>query len=152
MKQILLSLILGILFTSCLVQHPEYVKYDKVIDLESGMSFNDLQDSLGIKPYYVKEDVHGGLKVYVYKYRTCELKRIPIIMRQNTGFEMEGDFVDLLVTVNQENTVVKLETVESPADKEQNTTVIDFNSLMQGIATMITVTLPAFLVFLSNGN
>jgi hypothetical protein len=152
MKQLFIALGFALLFTSCLVQHPEYVKYDKVIDLESGMSFDDLQDSLGIKPYYIKEDALDGWKVYVYKYRTSELKRIPIIMRRNTGFEMEGDFVDLLVTVNQENIVVKLETVESPADKEQNTTVIDFNSLMQGIATMITVTLPAFLVFLSNGN
>lgn len=85
-------------------------------------------------------------------YRTSELKRIPIIMRRNTGFEMEGDFEDLEVTLNQENTVVKLETVESSADKDQNTAGIDFNSLIQGIATMITVTLPAFLVFLSSGN
>ena len=86
------------------------------------------------------------------QYRTSELKRIPIIMRRNTGFEMEGDFVDQLVTLNQENTVVNLETVESSADKDQNTTGIDFNSLIKGIATMITVTLPAFLVFLSSGN
>ncbi|MFY0674953.1 MAG: hypothetical protein JXQ87_16250 [Bacteroidia bacterium] len=152
MKHLLTAFGLALIFSACLVQHPEYVKYEKVVDLYSGMSFDDLQDSIGIKPYYVKEDVKDAWKVYVYKYRTCELKRIPIIMRRNSGFEMEGDFVDLLVTVNQDNLVIKLETVETAADAEQNTTVIDFNSLMQGLATMITVTLPAFLVFLSNGN
>lgn len=30
------------------------------------MSHNELQDSLGIKPYYVKEDALDGWKVYVY--------------------------------------------------------------------------------------
>ena len=66
MKHFLRAFGLGVLFTSCLVQYPEYVKYDKVINWESGMSHNELQDSLEIKPFYVKEDALDGWKVYVY--------------------------------------------------------------------------------------
>lgn len=145
-------MLLGQLFcTSCLVKHPEYASYDEVMALEPGMTFEALSDSLGVKPSYVKEDRLDGFKIYVYKYRLCEIRRVPIIMRRNTGFETEGDFVDLLVTVNPVGEVVHLETCTDCSPGDENTTIIDFDSLVRGITTMITVTLPAFLVFLSNG-
>jgi len=148
---LLLSCLVGQFCTSCLVKHPEYASYDQVMALEPGMSYAQLSDSLGIKPNYVKEDGLGEFKIYVYKYRLCEIRRIPIIMRRNTGVETEGDFVDLLVTVNGDGTVVHLETCTDCAPSDENTTIIDFDSLIRGITTMLTVTLPALLVFLSNG-
>lgn len=148
----LLCALLGQFFcTSCLVKHPEYASYDVVMALEPGMTYEALADSLGIKPNYVKEDVLNGFKVYVYKYRLCEIRRFPIIMKRNTGFETEGDFVDLLVTVNPAGEVVHLETCTDCAPSDENTTIVDFDSIVRGITTMVTVTLPAFLVFLSNG-
>lgn len=139
-------------FQSCMVKHPKYATYGQVISLETGMSYTDLKDSLGIEPHYVKEYHETGFKTYVFKYRLKEIRRIPLLMKRNTGFETEGDFVDLLVVVNNQGEVVRLETCPNCGPVDENTTVIDFDSLIRGITTMITVTLPAFLVFLSNGN
>jgi len=141
---------LSVATSSCLVKHPEYANYEDVTSLEAGMSFEALSDSLGIEPSYIKEDNVNGYRVYVYKYRLCEIKRVPIIMRRNTGIEVEGDFVDLMVTVDPSGTVVNLETCTDCTPSEIRTTVIDFDSLVRGLTTMVTVTLPALLVFLSS--
>lgn len=113
------------------------------------MSFSEIKDSLGIDPHYLKKKEVSGNTIYAFPYRLCEIKRIPIFMKRNTGIEVEGDFVDLLVTVDQNDQVIALETCTNCHMKDTKTAVIDFNSLIRGVTTMITVTLPALLVFLS---
>ncbi|MGB0430553.1 MAG: hypothetical protein ACPGLV_08775 [Bacteroidia bacterium] len=152
MKQLVIYFILGLILSSCIVRQPEYADYKTVSELKTGMLYDVFKDSIGIEPYYLKEDVLDGNRTYVFKYRTCQVKRIPLLMSKNKGIEVEGDFVDLLVTVNRQGQVLKIETEETQSNLENNTTIVDFDSLIRGITTMITVTLPAFLVFLSNGS
>lgn len=138
------------LATSCLVQHPEYSGYDRAMSVDIGMTLDAVKDSLGIEPHYMKKKDESGQTIYAFPYRLCEIKRLPLFMKRNTGVEVEGDFVDLLVTVNENGVVTALETCTNCRLKDEKTTVVDFDGLIRGFTTMLTVTLPALLVFLSN--
>ncbi|MBI1185674.1 hypothetical protein GC194_15510 [bacterium] len=150
-KTMVYTVLCLVLLGSCTISSPKYATYDDVMKLYVGMSLSALQDTLGLEPNYIKKaDLQDGITIYDYKYRLKELKRFPLFMKKNTGFEADGEYVDLLVTVDSQNTVLKIETCTTCTQKEQKTTIVDFNSIIRGITTMVTVTLPAVLVFLSN--
>ncbi|MCB0736475.1 MAG: hypothetical protein KDC92_03105 [Bacteroidetes bacterium] len=148
-KSWLLAILATTMLSSCIVQHAKYADFDSVQSVTTGMHISQLQDSLGVEPDYVKHITDSGTVVYAYKYRLCEVKRIPIIMKKNSGWETEGPFVDLLVTANANGMVTHIETCTTCIDKENKTTIIDFDGIARGLTTLVTVTLPALLVFLS---
>jgi hypothetical protein len=141
--------LVAMLATSCLLRQPPCGDYDTVLALSPGMSYEQLLGQMGVPPYYVKEKDAQGNTVYVFKYRLKDLRRIPLLMKPNAGFKANGQYADLLVTVGRDGLVNHLETCTDCSPVGHKTTVIDFDSLIRGITNMITVTLPAVLVFLS---
>lgn len=142
-------LLVAMLATSCFMRQPPYSTYETVTGLSPGVTYAQFLHDIGIPPYYIKEKDANGSSVYVFKYRFKDLRRIPLLMKPNTGFRAAGQYADLLVTVDQEGMVTRLETCTDCSPVGHKTTVIDFDSLIRGITNMITVTLPALLVFLS---
>ena len=148
---IVVSVLLSVFLQSCIVQAP-YAEYDAVMKLRPGMTIQSLEDSLGLEPYYIERFDNSNSRVYVYKYRLCDLKRIPILQGRNKGWEVPGDYVNLLVNVGPDDIVYGIETSIPEKSNATRTTVIDFKGIVGGLTTMITVTLPALLIFLSNEN
>lgn len=151
-KYFALAFFATIFFSSCLVQHPKYASYHDVKNVTTEMTFEELSDSLKVEPHYIKSMLKDGTTIYVFKYRLCDIKRVPIIMRKNHGFEMESDFVDLLVTVDTDGMVTNLETCIDCNPPKEKTTIIDFQGIANGITNLITVTLPALIILLSRQN
>lgn len=146
-----------ILFTlclseSCTVKHPRYTTPDAVDSIHIGMTFEAVEDSLGIPYYYIRNKDSTGYTVYAFKYRLKEIRRIPIVMNRNNGFEREGDFVDLFVLVDPNGIVKEISTCTNCTEKEIKTTVVSFDGLIRGITTVITVTLPALIILFGSNN
>ncbi len=138
-----------IVLSSCVVQHPKYTMVENTFKLEIGMSKTEIDSVLGIAPQFIKKMDTTGVQIYSYKYRTRDIKRFPIIMRRDKGIPTEGNYTDLLVSYSPDSIAFNIETCTECTDNNEKKTKIDANTIINSITTIITVTLPALLVFLS---
>lgn len=134
------------LLPSCIVQAPKYATVEQVFELKIGMNKEEVAKTLGITPYDIKT-MSDTQVVYIYKYRTTDRKTMPFLLKKTNGKKTEGKYVDLQVTFNKFGRVKYYESVPEPeVPKEKNS--IDINSLF----TLLTVTVPALLVYLGFHN
>jgi len=144
MKQwplILLTFLL--LFSSCIVRAPKYSTVEKVFVLKLGQTKEEVSQVLGIPPYNVVSVYDTGT-VLLYKYRVTDRATLPFLLKETNGKKVRGKYVNLIVAYDTNGRVVYYETC-SECDK----TIEEKNKLdIDKIVSLITVTLPALLIFL----
>lgn len=143
MHRLLPVLLLVIFCSSCIVQAPKYTHVEQVLELKPGMSQEEVSQKLGIPPYDIRYK-NDSLQVLVYKYRVTDRKTVPLFKKETNGMKVSGAYVDLLVKYDAAGKMVSFETCSKCSETNEKTTVVDFDKLI----TLITVTLPALLVYL----
>lgn len=142
MKKISVVLLVSLL-ASCIVHAPKYTSVEEVLQLKTGMTKEEVTKTLGIPPYDLKS-VSDTETVYIYKYRTTDRNTVPFLMNKTNGVKSKGKWVDLFVYYNKDG---KLKSVISCSNREETKVTekkVDFSSIL----LLITVTLPAVLVYL----
>ena len=129
--------------TSCIVQSPKYTTLDRVICLELGMTKDQVEQELGIKPYNLKAYTDTS-NSFIYVYRVIERKTLSFDTRMVNGRESIGKYLQLIVTYSKQEKVIKIESCNECPDNLVNTSKVDF----QKITAFITVTLPVILVYI----
>lgn len=140
----------ALLFSACAVQHPKYFMVEKVMQAELGMSKDTVDSIFGLPPYNLRSIDTAGFITYTYVYRTRHIKRFPIVMSRKRGLVVEGQFVDLNVTYSPEGKVVSIENCTDCPESYLTETKINPGEIIVSITTIITVTVPALLVYLSS--
>lgn len=129
--------------SSCIVQAPKYTKVEQVLMLKNGMTREEVSQALGIPPYDIKSMNDSGSVTLIYKYRVTDRKTLPFLLKPANGVKTTGKWVDLFITYTKEG---KVSNIESCSDCE-NTAVterkVDFNAII----LLVSVTLPAVLVY-----
>ena len=135
-----------IVFSGCIVKGPKYSHVEKVMKLNNGMTMDEVNITLGLKPYDLKSIDSVGNKVLLYKYRLTDRRTVPLFLKDTNGKEISSKFVDLYCTFSADNKLTKLITTASDSElKEQR---LNINSLI----TFLTVTGPAVLIYLGITN
>jgi len=138
----LLIVLLLFAVSSCIVKGPKYTHVEKVLTLKNGMTLNEVNTTLGLKPYDLISLDSAGNKVLMYKYRLTDRRTVPLFLKDTNGKEISAKFADLHCTFSADNVLVKLASQKSESElKEQR---LDINSVMN----FMSVTLPAVLIYL----
>ena len=137
-----------VLSQSCIVQYPPYANSEDVMALEIGMPIDSVNATMKMEPNdIVSRDSFNT--VYLYKYRTKEIKTVTPGLKRNKGLRVEGIFKECLVSVDTANLVYLIETrdeqVGSIAKKEK----INFAEILNTVTTFLSVTIPAILVYIT---
>lgn len=142
MRLFFISLIIFNLLSGCIVKGPKYTHVENVLTVNNGMTLNEVNTLLKLKPYDLRSLDSLGNKVLIYKYRLTDRRTVPLFLKDTNGKEISSKFMDLYCTFNSKNILVKLESKSSNSElKEQR---LNINSVL----TFLTVTAPAFLVYL----
>ena len=147
MKNFLIVLFFSFTFGSCIVHAPKYTGVEQVLSLKIGMTKEEVSKTLGIPPYDLKSE-GDSQTVYIYKYRTTDRKTFPFLMNKTNGMKAKGKWVDLFITYDQNQLVKNIQSCsdcEKTAVKEKK---MDINSILM----LITVTIPAILVYVGLQN
>lgn len=140
-------LVLFILFGyGCIVKGPKFTHVENVLQLNNGMSLEKVNEILKLRPYDLRSIDSLGNKIFVYKYRLTDRRTVPLFLKDTNGKNISSKFMDLHCTFSANNTLIKLETKSSNSElKEQR---LNINNVL----TFITITAPAFLVYLGITN
>ena len=130
-----------IFIAGCVAHSPKFTRSEKVMQLESGMSLEEVNKTLALKPYYIHSMDSAGNKVYVYKYRLTDRKTIPLFTKDTNGIPKRGDFMDLYASFTSGDTLVGLESQFTETIVQEKR--LDINNVL----TLITITVPAILVY-----
>ena len=142
MKNNLKVLFILLIFSSCIVQSPKYTTLGQVMTLQVGMSRMEVEDILGIKPYNLKA-YNDTSNVFIYVYRVIDRKTLSFNTKPANGKETTGKYVQLEVSYNKDDKVIKIESCNLCPDNLVNTSKIDFGKVI----VFVTITLPALLIF-----
>jgi len=141
---LLLTLLFIIGLSSCIVKAPKYLTVEKVLTLRQGMTKEEVSQILGIPPYNMVSMNDTAEFVLLYKYRVTNRATVPFFLKPTNGKPVRGKYVNLLVTYDKEG---KVKSMESCVDCDE--TLIEEKRLdPDKIVTLITVTLPAVMVYL----
>jgi hypothetical protein len=149
MKTVLSYCTLAVLLASlngCIVSGPKYTRTEKVMELKLGMSLDEVNQHLGIKPYYIKSYDSIGERSFVYKYRVTDRKTVPFLVKETNGIESIGKYMDLVTYYTKSDTLYKLESKLTETEIKEKK--LNINTLI----TAITVTVPSILVYLGITN
>ncbi len=150
MKKYLIYFLLGVLFlSSCYVQHPRYVPFETVQSIELGMTYAEVEEVMAMPPNDLASKDTLGYTTYVYKYRLEDVKRIPVLMKKNKGVPAEGAFRDLKLTFDRENVLVDIKGCYEEQQSDYKKEKVDVNGLIASITTIITVTIPAVMLYIT---
>ena len=131
-------------FTSCIVRAPQYSRVEKVLTLKQGMTKEEVSTVLGIQPYNIVSMNDTGETVLLYKYRVTNRSIVPFFLNETNGHKVRGKYVNLLVTYNKDG---KVKSMETCVDCDE--TIIEEKRVdPDKIITLITVTLPAIMIYL----
>lgn len=133
--------LLLMLIHSCIVSGPKYTRVEKVMTLEPGMTRDDVNARLGLKPYDIYCFDSTGNRSYVYKYRTTDRKTVPFLLKDTNGVKSRGKYMDLIAYYDTSNVAYRFES--KPTDSKLDEKRLDINT----VVTIITVTLPTLLVY-----
>ena len=143
MKQSIKLFFLMLFFNSCIVQSPKYTSLEKVITLQIGMSKEQVEEALGIKPYDIKAYTDSG-NAFIYVYRVTDRRTISFNTKPTNGKEVIGKYLQLAVSYSNQNKVLKIEACSECPEILENTKKLDFQKLL----VFLTITLPVILVFI----
>ncbi len=129
---------------ACITSAPKYSRVEQVMLLKPGMSYEEVNEVLGVKPYDLRRFDSTGQRVMVYKYRTTD--RQALFLKDTNGHEIRGRFVDLHATFTPQDTLILMESFLS--DSKALTKSIDINTLI----IFFTVTAPTILLYLGIKN
>lgn len=122
---------------------------DKVMAVQTGMTKDTIDSIFGVSPYNLLAYDSTGVVTYTYVYRTRHVKRFPIVMSRKSGLPAEGEFIDLNVTYDTAGVAIHIESCPDCPRDYLTQTDINPTEIIASITTIITVTVPALLVFLS---
>ena len=143
----MLLLCAGLLLSSCVVQHPKYAHLEDTYRVQVGMSLDSVNKILQVEPFALHQRTDSNY-TYNYKFRVKEVKRVPIVMNRNKGLEVETRFVDLFITYNSDGLVTNMESCNDCSDDGEKRE-LDFNTLITGLTTVVTVTIPVVLTLIA---
>jgi len=144
LKQLIFLFLALSALTSCIVIAPKYSRVEKVLILKQGMTKDSVSKILGIPPYNLVSMNDTGETVLLYKYRVTNRQMVPFFLKPTNGREVRGKYVNLLVTYNAEGKLISMETC---VDCDE--TIIEEKKIDKDkIITLITVTLPAVMIYL----
>jgi hypothetical protein len=89
---------------------PKYSSVDNTFKVKLGMTQQAVTDTLGVESYHINELNASEEKTLAYKYRVDELKKAPLLMKENKGLETSGNYKDQLVTYNPEAVMLGVKT------------------------------------------
>ena len=130
------------LLSSCLVQSPKYTSIDQVMSLEPGMTKDQVEERLGVKPYDVKL-LTDTSKVYIYVYRVSDRKTLSFNTKPVNGRKTTGKYVQLDVTYSMQDSLISIETCRMCPDNLTTTSKINVEKMV----LFVTVTLPVLLIY-----
>ncbi|MBL0048233.1 MAG: hypothetical protein IPP32_09095 [Bacteroidetes bacterium] len=144
MKNLIYCFLFSItLCSSCIVQSPKYTSLDKVMELQLGMSKDEVEKTLGLQPYDLKS-VSDTATVFIYVYRVTDRKTLSIDTQPVNGRSALGKYIQLAVSYSKENKVIHVESCTLCPDNLSNTKKLD----VQKLIVFLTITLPVILVFI----
>jgi hypothetical protein len=111
--------------------------------LHLGMSKNQVEETLGIKPYNIKAYTDTSI-VFIYVYRVTDRKTLSFNTKPVNGKETLGKYVQLAVAYSKEDKLLSIESCNLCPDNLVTTSEIDFGKIF----VFITVTLPVILIFI----
>ncbi len=141
--QLLFVMLMCLLFNACVVQSPKYTTLNHVLNLKVGMTKEEVETELGIKPYDLQSRSDSG-NVYIYVYRVEDRKTFSIQTREVNGQEVLGRYIQLAVTYTNDDKLVNMESCTLCPDNLEKVTKIDYMKII----LFVTVTLPVILLFL----
>lgn len=130
------------MFTSCIAIAPKYTRVEKVVKLRNGMTQQQVDSIVDIKPYDIVSIDKEGNRTMLYKYRVTDRRTLPFLLKDTNGHEFRNKFMDLHVTYNLKDTVICLES--KLTESEVKTKKLDINALI----TLISITVPSVMVYL----
>jgi hypothetical protein len=143
MKANALFFILAFLSSSCIVQVPKYAKVEKVLELQPGMSQNEVSAILGIPPYDLKSRDSTEYTL-IYKYRVADRRNFPFFVGQTNGLKWRGKYVDLFITYSMHGKIISIRSCSDCEGSDKTEKKVDIN--WGAIITLLTVSLPTLLV------
>lgn len=129
--------------TSCFVNSPKFTTIDQVMKLQLGMTQNQVENILQLKPYDFKANTETG-NTYIYIYRVFERRTLSFNTKSNNGNEQKGKYVQLEVTYSKQDSVTKIESCNLCPDNLVTNSKIDLGAAF----VFLTVTLPVILLYL----
>ncbi len=140
-----IALILLVFLSSCIVQSPKYTHIEQVMSLEIGMTRDQVEHTLGLQPYDIKEYTDTS-HVFTYIYRVHDRKTLSHLTKRTNGRKSLGKYVQLHVAYSLDNKVTHIQTCSTCPDNL--VTISKLNINMGKVFTFITVTLPVVLVYI----
>lgn len=119
-----------------------YATFDKVMELQVGMTRQMVEDKLDIPPYDLQMQ-NDSSTTYIYVYRVVERKTVYMNTLPKNGKVVKGRYVQLSVTYSNANRVTKMEACDACGATLTTTRKIDFNK----ISLFVTATLPVILIY-----
>jgi outer membrane protein assembly factor BamE (lipoprotein component of BamABCDE complex) len=139
--QLLLPFCIILMFTSCIVQSPQYARIDNVLALEVGMTKAEVEEVLGVGPYDLKA-YSDSSRTLIYVYRVDDRRTLSLLTNEHNGKATLGKYVQLNVTYSNVGKMVAIETCSMCPDNMVGVTKIDFEKLLG----FMMVTVPALLI------
>ena len=136
-------LTLLLFFTSCIVKSPKYSTLDKVMTLKLGMTRQEVEETLNLKPYNLKAATETS-DVFIYVYRVKARRTLFLNTKPTNGREAIGNYQQLEVTYSKAGKVTKIESCTQCPDNLESVAKVDVEKLV----LFVTATLPAILVYL----
>jgi hypothetical protein len=143
MKNYLLLIpVLLLFFNSCIVQSPKYSTLDKVMTLKLGMTKEEVEKTLNLKPYNLHA-LTDSSTTFIYVYRVKDRKTLYLNTRPTNGRESLGKYTQLAVTYSKKDKVIYVGSCIDCPDNLENVTKVD----IEKVALFLTATLPAILIY-----
>lgn len=131
-----------IFLTSCIVQSPKYAKLEQVMTLQLGMSKEQVEEILGVKPYDLKM-YNDTSNVFIYVYRVTDRKTLSFNTKTINGKEALGKYHQLAVSYSKDGKAKSIESCHQCSENLVTTRKVDFGKIL----VFITVTLPVLLIY-----
>ncbi|WP_343635198.1 hypothetical protein [Fluviicola sp.] len=145
-KILTVILIPAMLVQSCIISAPKYTHVEQVMQLKTGMTLDTVNARLGIQPYDMDIYDSTGYRSFVYKYRTTDRKTIPFMLKETNGKKKIGKYMDLVAYYDSTDVAYRFES--RPTDSKVDQKKFNINA----IVTLVTVVVPALLVYLGIQN
>src|SRR6478752_4937158 len=99
-----------VLLSSCLIQAPKYSMLENVMKLKPGLTLQQVNDTLDLEPYSIKNRDSSGKYTIIYKYRVYDRSTIPFFLKRKNGVTVKGKFVTLLAHFDKNNLLTSFDT------------------------------------------
>ena len=130
--------------SSCISQSPKYTSLEQVMSLKTGMTKNQINDSLGIQPYDIRW-YSDTTTQYIYKYRTTDRRTFSFYTKKTNGIRTTGKYVDLMVTYDKKDIATEIRSCSECGETKLKESKLNLDA----IGRFFTATVPAAPVHFS---